>query len=269
MELQEALEYLNLPASSSRQLVRKRYLELKKDYLKAINNAPSDHFGALYRENLDKIEEAYTLLIATADAAHHVDTGIQNSIQETSELIDSFLKKGGTLTSERKEKIKQYIDEINRLQKQLRSENPGIKGANIVLPSEKWDLSHRKEKKAKSSKLAHQEQLSSSDPGKELDDTSSSKWRWEIKSFHRRLPIEPYRKKKAKESGIEKKMVAENNLKPQDKYVQILPGLSIKDRNWFNKSLHHGVVKGAILLVLILVIIGIIYLFYPLVFPVE
>jgi hypothetical protein len=266
MELQDALEYLNLPANSSRQLVRKRYLELKKDYLKAINNAPSDHFGALYRENLDKIEEAYTLLIATADAAHHVDIGIQNSIQETSELIDSFLKQGGTLTSERKEKIKQYIDEINRLQKQLRSENPGIKGANIILPSQKWDLNHRKEQKVKSSKLTHH-QFSSSNPREQSDDNSSSKWRWEIKSFPRKFPLESNRKKQVKESGGEQLMVADSGLKPQSNNIQSLVRLSISANNWFNKSLHHQVVKGAILLVLLLVIIGIIYLFYPLVFP--
>ncbi|TDI68625.1 MAG: hypothetical protein E2O88_06355, partial [Bacteroidetes bacterium] len=68
MTFQEALEYLNLPANPSEQLTQKRYLELKKDYQNAINNAPSDHFRALYQENLDKIKEAYLLLMDQQEA---------------------------------------------------------------------------------------------------------------------------------------------------------------------------------------------------------
>ena len=174
MEFQEALEYLNLPASCSRQLVRKRYLELKKDYLKAINNAPSDHFSALYRENLDKIEEAYNLLIETADIVQDPDNDIQNCIRKSEEIVASFLKNGTKLTPKKREEIKQYINEINRMQDQLRVENQIKQRAKITLPSERWELSAKTKLKQK---------LSSPQNLGKPEGESLRKWHWELKSL--------------------------------------------------------------------------------------
>jgi FMN-dependent NADH-azoreductase len=126
MIFQEALEYLNLPANPSEQLTQKRYLELKKDYQNAINNAPSDHFRDLYQENLDKIKEAYMLLMDQQEANHESDSEIQQSIQQVQQIVDTFLEgqSEGDINPEARAKIKNFIDQISSFQDNLRKESP-------------------------------------------------------------------------------------------------------------------------------------------------
>jgi len=126
MTFQEALEYLNLPANPSEQLTQKRYLELKKDYQNAINNAPSDHFRALYQENLDKIKEAYLLLMDQQEANDESDSEIQQSIQQVQQIVDTFLEgqSEGDINPEARAKIKNFIDQISSFQDNLRKESP-------------------------------------------------------------------------------------------------------------------------------------------------
>ncbi|MDH3710960.1 MAG: TonB family protein [Cyclobacteriaceae bacterium] len=132
MTRQEALEYLNLPANSSDQLVRRRYLELHRDYQKAITNAPSDHFRALYRENLDKIEEAYLLMkstmsaeVSSDDTPISTEEQVQKSIKDAQVLINTFMgdKSGQTqLDQASQSQILHYIDQISSLQEFLKEE---------------------------------------------------------------------------------------------------------------------------------------------------
>ncbi len=133
MTRQEALEYLNLPANSSDQLVRRRYLELHRDYQKAITNAPSDHFRALYRENLDKIEEAYLLMKSTMsaevsspdDAPISTEEQVQKSIKDAQVLINTFMGKKSDqakLDPASQSQILHYIDQISSLQEFLKEE---------------------------------------------------------------------------------------------------------------------------------------------------
>ena len=133
MTRQEALEYLNLSDSASDRLVRKRYLELHHDYQKAISNAPSDHFRSLYRENLDKIEEAYLLIKETSPKVvvplatdgpppAHIET----KIKDAQELIES-LKSQSALNQDAvdpatQKQILGYIDQISQLQEFLQDE---------------------------------------------------------------------------------------------------------------------------------------------------
>jgi hypothetical protein len=126
MTFQEALEYLNLPANPSEQLTQKRYLELKKDYQNVINNAPSDHFRALYQENLDKIKEAYLLLMDQQEANDESDSEIQQSIQQVQQIVDTFLEgqSEGDINPEASAKIKNFIDQISSFQDNLREESP-------------------------------------------------------------------------------------------------------------------------------------------------
>ncbi len=126
MTLQEALEYLNLPANPSEQLVQKRYLELQRDYQKAISNAPSDHFRTLYQENLDKIKEAYMLLIDEQEANDESDSEIQQSIEQVQQIVDTFLEgqSEGDINPEVRDKIKNFIDQISIFQDNLRGEGP-------------------------------------------------------------------------------------------------------------------------------------------------
>ncbi len=119
MTLEEAGEYLNLPANSRKQLVRKRYLELKKDYLKAIHNAPSDHFSSLYQENLQKIEEAYRFLIEELQSANDNESQIQLSIKQIQLVLSKLLQEKKTLDSQSKKTLKDYIQKIDQLKNML------------------------------------------------------------------------------------------------------------------------------------------------------
>lgn len=125
MTLQEALEYLNLPANPSEQLVQKRYLELQRDYQKAISNAPSDHFRTLYQENLDKIKEAYLLLMDQQEANDESDSEIQQSIEQVQQIVDTFLEgqSEGDINPEARAKIKNFIDQISSFQDNLRGDS--------------------------------------------------------------------------------------------------------------------------------------------------
>ena len=142
MTFQEAVEYLNLPANSSDKLVNKRYLELKIDYQKAINNAPSDHFRALYQENLDKIEEAYEVLTQRQRITKESNLGILTTLQETQEIVDHFLTDQGEelLNPEAIDIIQTYIDQINGFQDDLREEETEKQPSKVSMPSDRWDL---------------------------------------------------------------------------------------------------------------------------------
>ena len=124
MTLNEALEYLNLPSNPGRQLVRKRYLELKNNYLKAIYNAPSDHFSTLYRENLQKIEESYSLLIGELEGFSDLDSGIQQNIMQIQQVVNSFLANRKFLDNVSREKLKNYIERIDILKDSLKRDHP-------------------------------------------------------------------------------------------------------------------------------------------------
>lgn len=126
MTLEEALEYLNLPANSRKQLIRKRYLELKKDYLKAIYNAPSDHFSTLYQENLQKIEEAYQFLLGEINVVNDQESQAQQTINQIQQVVNSFLRDRKVLDAESRQILKGYIDQIDRLTDSLKQESFGM-----------------------------------------------------------------------------------------------------------------------------------------------
>jgi hypothetical protein len=123
MTQEEAREYLNLPTNSRKQLIRKRYLELKKDYLKAIYNAPSDHFSTLYRENLEKIEEAYQFLIEPTDGVKEHDSRVQHSIKQIQLMVNTFLRERRVLDSESRQTLMSYMTQIDRLKNTLKQGN--------------------------------------------------------------------------------------------------------------------------------------------------
>ncbi len=149
MTLEEALEYLNLPANSRRALIRKRYLELKKDYLKAIYNAPSDHFSSLYRENLQKIEEAYEFLIDQIDGFNDEDSQFQQTITQIQHMVNSFLENKKVLDEASKTKILACIDQIDQLKSALRKER---RIPNLSLETSRHQVWHWETDKLKKDK---------------------------------------------------------------------------------------------------------------------
>ena len=142
MTLEEALEYLNLPANSRKQLIRKRYLELKKDYLKAIYNAPSDHFSSLYRENLAKIEEAYQFLIERIDGVIDHDPQVQNSLKQIRQMVNTFLRDRKVLDSESRHTLMGYMTQIDGLKNALKQDNleVQIQVENPYQPAWHWQV---------------------------------------------------------------------------------------------------------------------------------
>jgi len=198
MTFQEALEYLNLPENSSKQLVSKRYLELKKDYQKAINNAPSEHFSSLYQENLNKIEEAYCFLTEKQEV-NKSNTEIIQSIQGVQQIVDNFLQSGETpLHPEASDKIQNYIDQVNSFQDYLREEETETEPSDRSNQEEKFIASNEvkpDQKPKEANLLDHIEEASApkTDPTKESrkslknlvdndDKPETSRWRWEPKS---------------------------------------------------------------------------------------
>jgi hypothetical protein len=123
MTLDEAHDYLNLPANPGKQLVRKRYLELKNNYLKAIYNAPSDHFSTLYRENLQKIEESYSLLAEGTAEFNDRDFRLQQTILQLQQVVSSFHENRRVLDSASRKKLKMFIERIDQLKESLRNED--------------------------------------------------------------------------------------------------------------------------------------------------
>jgi hypothetical protein len=257
MTFQEALEYMNLPASCSRQLIRKRYLELKKDYLKAIYNAPSDHFSTLYRENLDKIEEAYNLLTEASDHLNYHDTRIQQQIQQIGQIVDSFLGTGGQLTVEGKEKIKRYIDQINELQHLLKAAVPMDNPSDVPMPPERGDIekvdpANIRIESPGTSYRQSTDNRNITKPDERSTKNTSENWRWEAT-----VPKE----KDVNELKITKSALIENwviHLVFQSSYA----ATSGSRRTFLNQ-----VIFVAILIMLILVITGLGYLLSPLLFP--
>ena len=125
MTLEEALEYLNLPANCRSQLVRKRYLELKKDYLRAIYNAPSDHFSTLYQENLQKIEDAYHFLTGEVKNLNEKEFQIQQTIEQIQQLVDTLHSDQKVLDFESQKILEVYIDRIDQLKDTISQGNLG------------------------------------------------------------------------------------------------------------------------------------------------
>ncbi len=198
MTFQEALEYLNLPENSSKQLVSKRYLELKKDYQKAISNAPSEHFSSLYQENLNKIEEAYCLLTEEQEV-NKSNAEIIQSIQGVQKIVDNFLQSGETpLHPKAPGKIQNYIDQINSFQDYLREEKSETKPSELGNQEGKSVASKevKPDQKPKDANLFDPIEGASApkaDPTKESrkslknlvdndDEPETSRWRWEPKS---------------------------------------------------------------------------------------
>ena len=138
MTYQEAIEYLNLPANPTNELVGKRYIELKSDYQKAIDNAPSEHFSGLYQQNLDKIEEAYRFLNDRQNVSE-METKILDEILKVRNVVDQLYKEHQVeeLSSESLEIIRQYVNQISTVQDNIIIELPDNQPIKITLPSQR------------------------------------------------------------------------------------------------------------------------------------
>ncbi len=291
MTIQEALEYLNLPINSSEQLVQKRYLELKKDYQKAINNAPSDHFSTLYQENLDKIKEAYMLLMEDQEAIDVSDSKILYGIQQVQRIVDTLVEDEGDIDPEARVKIKNYIEQISSFQDDLREEKSHQKPSKIRKPSEMWDMKVKSpadnqevqgESKQESDSPFQEDQaketlITAGDSGSDLSQITDTKsdthnepvshrgWRWEIKAFKHKVlswqdkEIDPDPEpdqsttQKSPESAFIEKWVIETILNSS------FATTSVDRKQYYNQ-----LIMRVILIILSLCVIGAIYILFPL-----
>lgn len=288
MILQEALEYLNLPANSSAQLVRKRFLELKKDYQKAINNAPSEHFSALYLENLNKIEEAYRLLTQDQKVTTESDSDILQGIQQVQQIVDTYLdeERAGNLNPEAQNKIQNYIDQISSFQDDLQEGSSENEPTN---PSKRWDLKVKSptenqeiqgesgQESGDSNQVDQTEETlaTKSDSGPEESQTIDSKsetdkepgtsrgWHWEIKGL------------KNKRSSTQKEEISSVSSQPArqrnsegafiEKWViEIILNTSFAATSGVRKQYFNQLIMVVILAISILSLIGAIYILFPL-----
>ncbi len=272
MTFQEAQEYLNLPTNSSEQLVQKRYLELTKDYQKAINNAPSDHFRALYQENLDKIEEAYRLLTALQETDES-DSAILQRIQQVQEIVDTFTKEEEkeNLNSEAQDRIQHYIDQISSFQANLQEEESEKGPSKFNKPSGKWDPMVKSS--TKNQEVYGVPGQKSSDPNKEghtvdpRSDTdkepgTSRGWRWEIKALKNKLTpsqeeVNPEHDKPTRQRTSEGAFI--------EKWViEIILNSSFATTSGARKQYYDQLIMAVIMIILILGVIGAIYILFPL-----
>lgn len=289
MTIQEALEYLNLPINSSEQLVRKRYLELKKDYQKAINNAPSDHFSALYQENLDKIKEAYMLLMEDQEAIDVSDSKILYGIQQVQQIVDTLVEDEGDINPEARAKIKNYIDQISSFQDDLREEKSHHKPSKIRKPSEMWDKNFKSpadnqevqgESRQESGSPYQEDQtketfITTGDSGSDVSQITDTKydtynepvshrgWRWEIKALKNKVlswqdkEIYPVpgqsTTQKSPESAFIEKWV-----------IEIILNSSFATTSADRKQYYNQLIMRVILMILVLCVIGAIYILFPL-----
>ena len=288
MILQEALEYLNLPANSSAQLVRKRFLELKNDYQKAINNAPSEHFSVLYQENLDKIEEAYRLLTQDHKVTTQSDSDILQGIQQVQQIVNTYLDEegAGILNPEAQNKIQNYIDQVSSFQDDLQEESSENEPANS---SKKWDLKDKsltenqeiQEESGQGSGDSNQmdqaeETLATKgDRGPEANQTIDSRsetdkepgtsrgWHWEIKRLKNvrsstqkedfsLVSGQPARQKNFEGPFIEKWI------------IEIILNTSFAATSGVRKQYFNQLIMAVILAISILSLIGAIYILFPL-----
>lgn len=226
MTLQEALEYLNLPAASSEQLVQKRYLELKKDYQIAINNAPSDHFRTLYKENLDKIEEAYRYLTGDQEVTNDYDSKIIQEIRQSQIIVDTFqVEEGiGNLNSEARDRLQHYIDQISGFQESLRDE----------------ESDGRPEAMVGSVSGAYNKRV------------TNRSWRWEIKALKNRIQDLSTRQRSPKNAFIEKWVIG------------LLLNSAFSSTPGARKLFFDQLLMLVILAIFILGLIGAIYILFPL-----
>ena len=243
MTLEEALEYLNLPASPRKKLVRKRYLELKRDYLKAIYNAPSDHFCTLYQENLEKIEEAY-LLLSTHPGHEEQDLELNQQIEEIQKLISSVQKNSPELNLQSKKVIKQYIDRIEGMQKQLRAESTA-EPQSLLLPSSKWET--------RQSLIGDQ---SVSTP---------PTWKWEIRQPKKKARLEEKTKNVVDRPTSYPLPINESNL-PSGWMSRLLDKLDQAATTSTRKQLFSKFLLAIIIAVMVLSTIGLLYILFPLLF---
>jgi len=272
MTFQEAQEYLNLPANSSEQLVQKRYLELTKDYQKAINNAPSDHFSALYQENLDKIEEAYRLLTALQETDES-DSVILQRIQQIQEIVDTFTKEEekGNLNPEAQDRIQHYIDQISNFQASLQEDESEKGPSKFSKPSEKWDpMVKSSTENQEVHRIPGQESGDQNKEGHTIDHRSdadkepgpSRGWSWEIKALKNRLTPsqegvnpdqdKPTRQRSSEDAFIEKWV------------IEIILNSSFATTSGARKQSYDQLIMAVIMIILILGVIGAIYILFPL-----
>lgn len=228
MTINEALEYLNLPSNPDRQLIRKRYLELKNNYLKAIYNAPSDHFSSLYQENLRKIEESYSLLIEGSEGFNDSESRIQQTIMQTQQVVNSFLDNRKVLDSVAQEKIKNYIDRIDRLKDSL------------------------------------QKNLYDYDPAAEKStgkDQSRPGWYWETDKLKQRYQVAKTIQPTPQPVKSESQQTSENMVKWINRIMTPFP-----ETTWGRRYFYDRLLMVVIITILILGIIGGLYVIFPLMF---
>lgn len=268
MTTEEALEYLNLPPKPRKQLVRKRYLELKRDYLKAIYNAPSDHFCTLYQENLEKIEEAYTLLSKPSDVVAAQGADIQESISGLQKLVDSVQNKGD-LSSESRAVIEQYIVQIDHLKRMLAAEDPVAEPVNLSPPSSRWVVNPVENLSDQHiSQSAKQESQSSSITKKGDDDTISQSeaipdWMGETSSLPRQP--EPDETVEPNQSAV-KKLLLNQLLFFEDWIIHRIIRPAHRLSPGARQQFYSQLVMGVVVAIVILGVLGFFYIMFPLLF---
>lgn len=227
MTLDEALEYLNLPANPGRQLVRRRYLELKNNYLKAIYNAPSDHFSTLYRENLQKIEESYSLLAEGTVELNDRDFRLQQTIWQLQQLVNTFLENRKVLDSASREKLKMFIERIDQVKESLRNDE--------------YNPNH------------HLEDHDQSHPG----------WYWESSKLKNKYPETESGQPVLASSKTGRRPATATGV--VDKWINKLM-LSFHETTWGRKYLYDRMLMIVILAIVIIGILGSLYVIFPLIF---
>lgn len=262
MTVEEALEYLNLPAKPRTQLVRKRYLELKRDYLKAIYNAPSDHFCTLYQENLEKIEEAYLLLSGSADQVEH-GIDIQETIEELQNLANTLQDDKIELTPEARTSIEQYIVQIDHLKQELSLVDQPNEPVNLSMPSSRWDVKHSD--KVDPDNLKKRKKLVST--SKKSSDIKSVDTR-QTNVGDRNGKEDPLRQKPGVQpASVERGLFqtsTSNLLFLEDWLVQRIIGRDHQVSSVARKKFYSQLVMGIILAIVILSALGLLYIIFPL-----
>lgn len=275
------MEYLNLPENSRQYLVRKRYLELKRDYLKAIYNAPSEHFSNLYRENLQKIEEAYSLLNEKKEGVNERNPDIPKTIKQIQQVVDTFLEEKGTLDTESRQKLKEYISQIDQLKDSLKGQElQKPSGVSIDSTKQKKNqlssiVSKTGSVKPDSTASGSQNAYQSDFPGDNVtghqeenefvnheDKTQKPGWKWDVKNFKTKISSD-------KQSQRSLYTIKNMNLS--------IPGIV---KNWVDKIIENPYatssggrkhlfdqfLMGVILIIAILGVLGVVYVMFPLFF---
>jgi len=222
-------------------LVRRRYLELKRDYLKAIYNAPSDHFCTLYQENLEKIEEAYLLLTGSKDQVKH-EIAVNETIAEIQNLVDNLQKNNTGISHKSRDLLERYIKQIEHLQEQFLADH-------LTDPSTSSTLSTR-DSEGESTKL--------SSPG----------WKWEVKQKKQARPAST--SEQGTQLSSRPSSILQENLNETTGIIDWLKQIFGKTQGTTSygtrKQAFDQFLMTVILAVVVLSTIGIIYILFPLLF---